>query len=431
MRNILILLTCILTLVSCDPVSKEERQLADNILHNDNFSQIKEKAQALVKGGFSAGDGYGEIWIRDFNTFMDLALDVNNKDLIREKLLIFFDFQGNDGNIVDGYIPKEKITPDGYNYIYSKLNPRFAAHKNTVETDQESSLIQAIYKYVTKTGDPDILMQKIGDISVADRMEDALEFLMTNRYDDKYGLLYGATTADWGDVQPETRKGVIITDSTHYAIDIYDNAMFVIALKNFIELVPAKADKWKAVLGRFEKNIRKYLWDEKKMKFHPHIYLNGSPFPAGFNEDQIFYMGGTAVAIEAGLLNKKEVKISLDKMIANKNTVGAATIGLSLYPAYPDGFFKHPILTKAYTYQNGGDWTWFGARMIQQLVKYGYVKEAYEQVLPFTDRVIKNNGFYEWYTIKDEPRGSSSYRGSAGVLYEAVVMLEKWADEIL
>ncbi len=33
------------------------------------------------------------------------------------------------------------------------LEPRYAGHKNTVETDQESSLIQAVYKYIQITGD--------------------------------------------------------------------------------------------------------------------------------------------------------------------------------------------------------------------------------------------------------------------------------------
>ena len=199
-------------------------------------------------------------------------------------------------------------------------------------------------------------------------------------------------------------------------------------MKNLIEIVPEASGKWSPILKEIENNIRKYLWDKKNMKFRPHIYLDGSPFPDDFNEDEIFYHGGTAVAIEAGLLNKEEIKVSLEKMIENVKQVGAGSIGLTMYPAYPDGFFKHPILTKPYTYQNGGDWTWFGGRMIQQLINYGFVKEAHEQLLPFTDRVIKNGDFYEWYTISNEPKGSASYRGSAGVLYKASILLDDWAS---
>ncbi len=430
MRYLSILIIGLGLLSACNTVSKEDIELANKVKNNENFSLVKQKAQAIIKGGFSAGDGYGEIWIRDFNTFMNLSLDVNSKELNREKLLVFFNFQGNDGNIPDGYIPRERMIPSAYDYTFSESEPGFAAHKNTVETDQETSLIQGVYKYVTKSGDKDILNVEIDGKTVADRLEFALDYLFTHRFSEKFGLIYGGTTADWGDVQPETVKGVVITDSTHFAIDIYDNAMLVIALKNFIEIVPEAAEKWNPVLKDVEKNIRKYLWDAENMKYRPHVYIDGSPFPEDFNENEIFYSGGTAVAIEAGLLSREEIKVSLEKMIANANKVGAATIGLTMYPAYPLGFFKHKILTVPYTYQNGGDWTWFGGRMIQQLVKNGFVKEAYEQLLPFTDRVIKNDGFYEWYTIKNQPMGSSSYRGSAGVLYDAIVLLDKWAEKI-
>jgi len=429
LRTILLLLV-LPFFAACHVTNRQEKNLADKILQDNDLDTVVTMAENILKGGFSAGDGYKEIWIRDFNTFMDLALEVHDKEMIREKLLIFFDFQGEDGNIIDAYIPKEKITPGGYNYIYSDLQPGLAAHKNNVETDQESSLIQAIHKYIRHTGDKEILNLRVAGETIVHRMEKAMQYLMDYRYNDRYGLIYGATTADWGDVQPETRTGVVITDSTHYAIDIYDNAMLVIALKNFLEIVPESTKKWKPILERLENNIREYLWDNEKQKFHPHLYLDGSPFPPDYDEDMIYYQGGTAVAIEAGLLTKEEVKTSLDKMIANVRAAEAASIGLSLYPAYPEGFFKHPMLNKPYTYQNGGDWTWFGARMIQQLVNYGLVGEAYEQIQPFLERVIKNDGFYEWYTLDNQPRGSSSYRGSAGVLYDAIVLLKKWAEQI-
>ena len=112
-------------------------------------------------------------------------------------------------------------------------------------------------------------------------------------------------------------------------------------------------------------------------------------------------------------------------MIKRVKLAGAASIGLTLYPPYPEGYFANKIMNPVYSYQNGGDWTWFGARMIQQLVKYGFAEEAYEQIKPMLKRVRDNNGFYEWYTVDNKPRGSDTFRGEAGVLYTAIVMLEK------
>lgn len=406
---------------------KATTELTEKILQEESFDFVKDKAVEIVKTGFNAGDGYGEVWIRDYNTFIELSVEVFPDEEIQENLLVFFRMQGEDGNIMDGFIPKAKITGHGYDYIYSDLEPRYAGHKNTVETDQESSLVQAVYKYVKKSGNNSFLNEKVANVSVADRLEQSLDFLMNHRYNEKYGLIWGATTADWGDVQPEHDWGVYLTEDTHYAIDIYDNAMFLIAIENFMDLVPEKKGKWQPVFDQVFKNVRENLWDEKNQKFIPHLYLDESPFPNDFDENQIYYHGGTAIAIEAGLLSNDEIKISLDKMIANMQAIDAGSIGLTMYPAYPEGYFKNKGMYP-YGYQNGGDWTWFGGRMIQQLVRYGFVEEAYEQLLPMTKRVVENDGFFEWYTVSNEPKGSGTFRGSAGVLYKSIELLESWAS---
>lgn len=427
-KNVLTFLTTVFVLsCSCQEVNK---QLAQKILLNKEFDQVKTKALEVVKTGFNAGDGYGEVWIRDYNTFIELSAEVFDSKELEENLLVFFRLQGNDGNIVDGFIPKEKAvtTEGGYQYINSHLEPNYSGHKNTVETDHESSLVQAVYKYVKKTGNTDFLKLKVGETTVAERLERSMQFLMDYRWSSKFGLIYGATTADWGDVQHSHPWGVYITEDTKYCVDIYDNAMMIIALDNLMEMVPGTKIKWQPIMDKLAKNIMRVLWDDKNQKFIPHVYLDGSPYPIDFDENAIYYHGGTAVAIEAGLLSKEQIKTSLNKMIENVKASGAGSIGLTLYPAYPEWAFENKGMYP-YGYQNGGDWTWFGGRMIQQLVKYGFVNEAYEQLLPMTNRVVKNNGFYEWYTIHNKPEGSGTFRGSAGVLYKSIELLEEWAEK--
>jgi hypothetical protein len=51
----------------------------------------------LLGSGLTAGSGYGEVWIRDLNTFIEMALRFVNRDVIRSNLLTFFMFQGADG----------------------------------------------------------------------------------------------------------------------------------------------------------------------------------------------------------------------------------------------------------------------------------------------------------------------------------------------
>lgn len=408
--------------------TKAEQKLAQTILNNPDLELVLNKARKLLSSGLRAGTGYREVWIRDLNTFIELALDVQKQKDLRQALLLFFHFQGDDGNIVDGYVPKEQARVN-YKYIKSKSIDEYLAHKNTVETDQESSMVQAVHKYVKKTNDKSFLNEIVNDISVLDRMERAMQFLLDHRFNDKYGLIWGATTSDWGDVQPEHAWGVVIDDKTHYAIDIYDNAMFVIAIDNFLDLAGAKHPRyqqWRNRAKNLQKNVMKHLWIQQQHKFRPHIYLKDSPFPKDFDEDRIYYHGGTAVAIEADLLTPNQIERACNDMIKNKQSAGAGTIGLTVYPPYPKGFFANPSMAP-WSYQNGGDWTWFGGRMIQQLIHYGFVEQAYQEMIPMVERVKKNNGFYEWYSVGNSPRGSGQFRGSAGVLGKAIVMIQQWA----
>lgn len=422
----------ILLLLGCfsPATSQSKKELADEILANPHFQQVRKKARETVGSGFNAGDGYGEVWIRDYNTFIELSSEIFEAREVEENLLVFFRLQGEDGNIVDGFVPKAKAegTAGGYEYIYTTLEPNYCGHKNTVETDHETSLVQAVYKYVRKTGNTAFLDVMVGGATVAERLEKSMQFLMENRWADKFGLIYGATTADWGDVQHTHPWGVYITEDTHFCVDIYDNAMMLIALQNLGEMVPKTKGKWQKIHDDIAKKIMGVLWDEKNQKFIPHVYLEDSPYPKDFDENQIYYHGGTAVAIEAGLLNPEQIKASLDKMIANVKASGAASIGLTLYPPYPAWAFENKGMYP-YGYQNGGDWTWFGARMVQQLAKYGFIREAYEQLLPMTERVVVNNGFFEWYTVDNRPEGSGTFRGSAGVLHSAIGLLTEWAEK--
>ncbi|MHC4147766.1 MAG: hypothetical protein ACYSUD_23785 [Planctomycetota bacterium] len=49
--------------------------LADKILNNPDLPFVLEKARSILKKGLTAGSGYGEVWIRDLNTFIEIALE--------------------------------------------------------------------------------------------------------------------------------------------------------------------------------------------------------------------------------------------------------------------------------------------------------------------------------------------------------------------
>lgn len=78
--------------------------------------------------------------------------------------------------------------------------------------------------------------------------------------------------------------------------------------------------------------------------------------------------------------------------------------------------------------QNGGDWCWFGGRMIQQLAKYDLIEDAYRELKAMVSRVVKAGDFHEWWSRDNQPRGSKQFRGSAGVLGKAIEQLLAWAE---
>lgn len=425
MRKFIVWTLLMVSALSINAINKLDPELTQKIKSDQRMNTVKSMAEELIKKGLTAGDGYVEVWIRDLNTFIETACAVSDQQRVKEALITFFKFQGEDGNIPDGYTTKNTSSIP-YEFIHSDLEPRYVAHKNTVETDQESSLIQSIFKYVSVTGDKSILKENVGGRTVLQRMEDAMNYLLTDRYDKKHGLLWGATTADWGDVQPEHEWGVYLDSLSHLCIDIYDNAMFVVAMNDYIQLTDDKKEQayWKKKVTKIKKQARKYMWDKKRQKFRPHVYLKDSPFPADFDEDVIHYHGGTTIAMEAGILSTKEVKTVYHQMQENVKAANAQSVGLTVYPPYPKGLFKNTWMFE-YHYQNGGDWTWFGGRTVQQLIEYGYYEEAYEAISPMLDLVIKNNGFYEWWSPEGKPLGSSSFRGAAGVLWKAIYMFEE------
>jgi len=173
-------------------------------------------------------------------------------------------------------------------------------------------------------------------------------------------------------------------------------------------------------------NVRKILWDDANQKFRTHVYIQGSPFPSSFDEDAIEYHGGTAVAIEAGILSDDEIHAVNAQMVADVRMAGAPSIGLSVFPPYPASLVKNYTLCP-YCYQNGGSWPWFGGRMIRQLALHGMPEEAYTELRPMIAEVIRDKGFNEWYDRNDKGSGAWNYRGNAGVLTEAIDALQSWA----
>lgn len=184
---------------------------------------VQKMAEILIASCFTAGSNYGEVWIRDFNTFVAVSCKVNDPAVIKDKRAVFFQSQQPDWDIIDGFLPRGTDTQ--YVQYTSPLESECNGHKNMVETDQESSLIQAVATYVQCTHDVEFLNEEIGGVTVQKRMALALQYVLDHRTAQPYGLIWGGTTFDWGDVQPESPWGVDLDSSSHRAISIYNRPL--------------------------------------------------------------------------------------------------------------------------------------------------------------------------------------------------------------
>jgi cellobiose phosphorylase len=296
-----------------------------------------------------------------------------------------------------------------------------------VETDQEASAVQSAYQvFVLKgTAGPAWLQKKVAGEAVIDRLDRALFFPFSRRFNKNYGLITGAHTADWGDVDPEDsdQKAIYVDEKTRWTSDIYDQSMAFEACRELAEMWNRlnrrdKADFWKTKADTLRRNANRWLWQDDRGFFRMHVHLDS--WRHDFEEDNMFAMGGNAQAIISGLADRNQAKRIIEQALVRQMSFKLSTISGTLLPPYPPGFFKHPAMDEPFEYQNGGQWDWFGGRLIYAMFENGFSAQAREKLAEVIRKDIANGGLYEWDTPDGSGRGSDFYGGSAGSLARAM-----------
>ncbi|MCJ7679971.1 MAG: hypothetical protein MUP70_04515, partial [Candidatus Aminicenantes bacterium] len=309
--------------------------------------------------------------------------------------------------------------------LYDWINSHGEADTNTTETDQETSAIQAAFQVYEVLG-PDRLQTPIAGTAQIDRLITAMESVMMNRMDPTTGLLRGAHTADWGDVDlvDKDEKAVYTDERTIWTADIYDQSMFVSACRDLSRMLTAldrkgEAQRWEKTASTVTRAARSHLWMEDKGYFRVHIHL--AEHRHGFDEDAILAMGGNTQAILSGIADDRQAARIIETILERREEHGVSTVSGTLYPPYPKGFFQHPMMDDPFEYQNGAQWDWFGGRLIQAMFERGFASSARDELLAIAKKIVKNGGFYEWDNKEGVGRGSAYFAGSAGVLARALV----------
>ncbi|MCK4819465.1 hypothetical protein KA005_27075, partial [bacterium] len=304
-----------------------------------------------------------------------------------------------------------------------KANGEF--EKNTVESDQESSLVIAAYE-ISKTIGYDWLLEEVNSRSILLRLSDALDFIFVQRVDSRTGLIKSGHTADWGDVSNEfsDQRAVDLYEGSKEVVGIYTNALaFGAATKlSYLFTKTGNKDKaayWERKSVNLLNSIQRYLWQENKGFFRVHKHVN-FPNHDHFDEGNIFPMGGNAVAIEMGITNPSQIQHIIHQALSRQELFNFSTISGVLLPPYPKDFFKNPAIDDYFEYQNGGQWDWFGGRLVLQMF-LNDTPRAFAKLKEICQKAFLNKGFFEWDTMDGKGQGSSHFVGSAATIARMIV----------
>ncbi len=359
--------------------------------------------------GFSPGSTYPAVWIRDTATFISYAKHHYPLRLFEDILELFLKTQAADGEIVDW------------------VDAAGETGKNTVETDQESSLVLAAVEIARQNRG--WLSKSIKGLAppIYKRLEMALDWVWNNKRSREYNLIFSGFTADWGDVEntyPDKRARRL-SDRSTLVFSIYTQAKYIQAVEKLIEIFellnnPAKTRKWQKRLQTIKLQAKKILYLKDKGYFITHIVPSKERDRYFEMEKEMLPVGGNAEAMTAGLMNRKEIEKFLAVLEKKRAEYNLRTVSFTLLPPYPEGFFPHHLLSHPWNYQNGGEWDWIGARVVKGLLMNGFNKEAEKYLLEIVKKNLENFAIFEWEDRRGTGRGALFYTGAAGIIGAAI-----------
>jgi len=234
-------------------------------------NKVEFKGRSGQVHGFSPGKNYPQIWLRDATTIIPASRYFYDLPFLSSWLEEHLYFQEENGALQDW------------------INAAGQSDKNTTETDQEASAVQAAFQVYHLTG-CDWLEKTVKGQRIIDRLDMALDYVLRNRFHKELGLITGAHTSDWGDVDltDKDQEAVYVDKKTHWTADIYDQAMFFKACKELAEMFSSlkeknKTEYWHKQADSIRQNTNKLLWQEKKGFYKIHLHLDS--LQHNFDED--------------------------------------------------------------------------------------------------------------------------------------------------
>jgi hypothetical protein len=391
-----------------------------NILHAFQLCETQFQGSEDTVSGLIPAREYGMIFVRDLSTMMRGASYFYGEEYLRTPVEEFLRRQyATTTESADGQVP-------GAGAVSAVIAPDGHIDKATTVSDEEVHLINAAYQYYKMAGGREWLETRLDGETILSRLNRALDWLYSHRYDGTHRLIKRGHTTDWGDVkfEPSADPTDLDPSTDHWTCSLYDQALTYRALFELAEMNEALGAHARArdLLQRAEdlrRAANETLWKDEDGFYLLHVHV--TPLAHPFPEDQMVCISN-AVAVYVGLSDTDQTARALASLERARLAAGVAKPGLSIYPPYPPGFFAHPQMHSG-EYQNGGLWDWWGGTQITAEFENGHSTLARTHLrLVAEDWAFHPQEVYEWQNPSTgEGWGSSNYCSGAATVAEAIV----------
>jgi hypothetical protein len=409
-------------------------ELAGNAPVNDMRGAVEATYKAVatrelgVTGrfvGFRPGALYAHVYARDSATiapsaqyFYDLAYLTRP---VEEFLALQYD--GTPGDVEDAYWR----TPGQPGAISGTIGGgEIAGAKMLVVSDEEPSVVTMAY-IATKAGAGAAwLRQEQAGRPRIQRLNEAMDWIFKQRFDQEFRSIKRGNTTDWGDVAVGQghSSGSYTKEPDDWTASIYDQAWNYRALMQLAELnqlvdQPEIAEHQLQRARLLRQSVAERFWQPDRGYFRTRIPI--PPLPREIDEDSIVSIAN-GVAVYAGISAPNERKPVFLALETARTQAGAPKPGLTLWPPYPAGFFDYPQMVPG-RYQNGAVWDWWGGMQVSGEFWTGYSELARNHLnMVARDWAREPGEVYEWQeTGSRKNSGSPAYAGAASTMAEAIV----------
>ncbi|MBP9945096.1 MAG: hypothetical protein KBH14_01715 [Vicinamibacteria bacterium] len=376
-----------------------------------------------VVSGFGAGEAYPQIWLRDSAWIVPAAASYYDAPVLTSWLDLHLAVAAKNGRLRDWVAASSPETFREWAPQVSAVGP-LAVDTNTNESDQEPSAALAYCRARevpagAEAKDP-------AHLSRLARLVKAMDALLRDRTDPKTGLLWSGLTADWGDVSPlyPDQRAIYLDAQTPRTLSLYSNVMTYAALNclSMLEGPKATSARLAARATKLRDAVRCAFWMKNRGYFRIRLALDPTPEAFAAQEDERFALGGNALAALHGVADDDQAAAIFETAERLRKAHRFSTISTTLIPPYPASVFQHPAMREPFQYQNGGQWDWYGAALVEAEFTRGHARSARAHLDQILSRTLAAGpGLHEWYAQDGSPKGSPAYAASAAALHGAIL----------